>query len=410
MGASTPPRGRVVIVGAGPAGIATALSVAQAGHDAVLLERYPEAKPAGNIINLWPPPIKALGLLGVDTVDLGAGSYTEFRNLSGRPRVAVHLPEDVVRQYEGGFIGMLRPQLYARMLAALPDGVLQLDRQVERFDQDEGGVRVHLTDGTVLDADVLVGADGIDSLVRRQLHGEVPVREHDLHVIGGFTFEHPEGSDMRLSVITHDRTRQGSWGAIRDGGREGFQWWTVLKHDHRTPFTEEPHAVATAATAHFPAPLPQLVAATRPEDVFRWPIRDRKPLPQWADGRVTLVGDAAHATSPYAAYGAGMAIEDGYFLGRRLAGVDLADPAAVTRALLDFEGPRRPHSAAQVQQAFVLGKVFHHTPAPLRPLRDLVLDRTPLLQKQVGEASPREILAQLEEIDRVEGAFAPAGR
>jgi len=62
---STAPPGRVAVVGAGPAGMATALSVHQAGHEVVLLERYPQARPAGNILNLWPPPIKALSLLGV---------------------------------------------------------------------------------------------------------------------------------------------------------------------------------------------------------------------------------------------------------------------------------------------------------------------------------------------------------
>ena len=66
-------RGRVVVIGAGPAGMATALSVHQAGHDVILLERYHQARPAGNILNLWPPPIKALGLLGVDTDDLARG-------------------------------------------------------------------------------------------------------------------------------------------------------------------------------------------------------------------------------------------------------------------------------------------------------------------------------------------------
>ena len=59
--------------------MATAMSAHQAGHDVVLFERYPEARPAGNILNLWPPPIKALGLLGVDTDDLGAPCRSEFR-------------------------------------------------------------------------------------------------------------------------------------------------------------------------------------------------------------------------------------------------------------------------------------------------------------------------------------------
>jgi 2-polyprenyl-6-methoxyphenol hydroxylase-like FAD-dependent oxidoreductase len=120
---------------------------------------------------------------------------------------------------------------------------------------------------------------------------------------------------------------------------------------------------------------------------------------------VTIVGDAAHATSPYAAYGAGMAIEDGYFLGRRLAGCDLSDHGQVRQALQEFEEPRRRHTYPHVQQAWVLGKVFHHAPRPLQWLRDMILDHTPLLQKTVGERTPREILKQLSVIDHAEKAF-----
>ena len=93
MNAVPPRRGRVAVVGAGPAGMATALSVHQAGHDVTLLERYPQARPAGNILNLWPPPVRALGLLGVDIEDLGAPCYSEFRSVAGRVRVRVSLSD-----------------------------------------------------------------------------------------------------------------------------------------------------------------------------------------------------------------------------------------------------------------------------------------------------------------------------
>ena len=410
MNPSTSRRGRVAVLGAGPAGMATALSVHQAGHDVVLLERYQQARPAGNILNLWPPPIKALGLLGVDTADLGAPCYTEFRSASGRTRVRVNLPEEIVRGYGGGFIGLLRPELYERLLAALPPGLLQVNRTVERFEQDESGVRLSMADGETIEADVLVGADGIDSLVRRSLWGEAPKREHNLHIFGGFTFREIDTAERGLCIISHSRTVQGSWTSIRNKGRDGFQWWVLGAHDAAAEFTGDPHATATAMGAEFGAPLPQLIAATDPANVQRWVLRDRKPLKQWSKGRATLVGDAAHATSPYAAYGAGMATEDGYFLGRRLADADLSDYAAVRTALDDFEGPRKPHTARQVQQAYMLGKVFHHTPAPLRPVRDAVLDRTPFLQKVVGETSPGEILAQIATIDEAERRFTRTER
>ncbi len=390
--------------------MATALSVHQAGHDVVLLERYKQARPAGNILNLWPPPIKALGLLGVDVDDLGAPCRSEFRNAQGRRRVEIDMPPEIVRDYGGGFIGLLRPELYERLLAAMPPGVLQVDRGVDSIDQDESVVRLHMSDGTIENADVVIGADGIDSLVRRTLWGDSPKREHNLQIFGGFTYADDLGVEPGLCIISHSRTVQGAWTSIRHKGRSGFQWWVLQAHPATEEYTGNLHASATELGREFAFPLPQLIAATDPDNVQRWPIRDRKPLKQWSKGRATLVGDAAHPTSPYAAYGAGMATEDGYFVGRRLAGVDLSDYVAVRAALDAFETPRKPHTARQSQQAYMLGQMFHHAPKPLRYVRDQILDRTPLLQKVVGESSPKEILSQIDLIDQAEKAFTTARR
>jgi 2-polyprenyl-6-methoxyphenol hydroxylase-like FAD-dependent oxidoreductase len=141
-----------------------------------------------------------------------------------------------------------------------------------------------------------------------------------------------------------------------------------------------------------------LIERTPDEHLQRWEIKDRPPRKQWSKGRVTLVGDAAHPTSPYAAYGAGMSIEDGYFLARELAACNVQDTAAVRRALQAYEERRKPHTARVSQQAYFTGKMFHHMPAPLRPLRDLIYDHTPFLQRMIGDSTPGHILAQLDEI------------
>lgn len=388
----------IVIIGAGPAGMATALALHKVGQRPILLERYREARPAGNILNLWPPPIKALQDMGVDTVDLGAPCHTTFRGVKGNIRADVKIPPDVVDAYGGGFIGLLRPELYRRMLAAMPEGVLRTDVEVVGLEDNGDGVTVTLGDDSVIDAGVVVGADGIDSMVRGHLWGPSEKREHKLHIIGGYTFAAIPGVERNEVVLTHDRSVQGTYSSIRDGGRDGIQWWVLEAWD---PAAEPPtdlrqHALSLAR--RFPGPLADLVQSTEPGHFQRWPIRDRTPLRQWSKGRITLAGDAAHATSPYAAYGAGMSIGDGYTLGQELAGIDLSDTPSVIAALTRYDERRIAHTTSQVQQAFVLGKVFHHAPAFLRPVRDFILDKTPMLQKQVGEKSPGEIVAQLDEM------------
>jgi 2-polyprenyl-6-methoxyphenol hydroxylase-like FAD-dependent oxidoreductase len=331
----------------------------------------------------------------VDTEDLGAPTRTEFRNMKGHVRVRVKLDEDVAEEYGGGFIGLLRPELYERMLAAIPPGVLRFDQQVNRIEQDDRSVTLHFADGGTAEHDVLIGADGIDSLVRRTLWGDSPKREHRLHIFGGFTFAEVPGTAPNMCVLTHSRTAQGSWTSIRNKGRDGNQWWVLTATDPDAPAPADLKATAAGLAGGFPAPLPGLIAATQPQDVQRWVLRDRKPLKQWSKGRGTLVGDAAHPTSPYAAYGAGMSIEDGYFLGRALRGVDLSDLGAVQAALKSYEDPRKPHTAQQVAMAWMNGKIFHHTPRLLQPVRDLVFDHTPFLQKVAGDSNPREINKQL---------------
>lgn len=386
---------RIAIVGSGPAGMATALAAVRAGFEPTIYERYPEVKPAGNILNLWPPPQKVLSLIGVDIDDLGAPASVTFRRHDGRVRARVRLPQDVIDEYGGGFIGLLRPGLYARMLDALPEGVLRTGHEVTGFTDRDDRVIVHLRDRDDVEADVLVGADGLNSVVRRQLWGDQPIRVQKLQLIGGWLFA--DEVEENVTVIAHNRVTQGSYSAIRHEGRWGYEWWVVEAFDPSAPVPRDLKAHARERTRAFSEPLPSLIVATPAEHVFHWNIRDRKPLPRWSKGRATIVGDAAHPTSPYAAYGAGMSIEDGYFLA-----AELERTADVPAALQAFEERRKTHTASVAQQAYYTGLAFHRLPAPLRPLRDLVYDRTPLLQKVVGEATPAQILSQLDEIDAVE--------
>ncbi|KAL6230023.1 hypothetical protein BDW75DRAFT_245206 [Aspergillus navahoensis] len=393
-----PQRKPIVIMGAGLAGMATALALLKAGHQVVVYERYHSSRPAGSLLNLWPPPVKALEDMGVDISDLGSPCASSFRSASGTLRATVNL-KTFTERYGGGFLGLLRPDLYARMHAAIPEGTIKFNRQLSSIESHNDHVTLRFGDGEVVETPVLIGCDGIDSIVRKELWGNTPKRPHNLHVLGGYTFDTSLKVPQNEAVISHNRTIQAAYTSVRSQGRSGWQWWVLEAFDDK-PGREGPVDILAHGRKMGQGfeHIPELIAATPPNQTQRWVIRDRQPINKWSKGRVTLAGDAAHPTSPYAAYGAGMSICDGYFLGQSLAGVDLTDTLAVERALEKYEQCRIPHTTDQVNQAYFLGQLFHHSSWYMRPIRDMILDWTPFLQWSVGDRNPTEIMKQLDEM------------
>ncbi len=387
--------GRIAVIGAGPAGLAAALALGQKGFAVTLYERHSEIRSSGNVVNLWSAPQKVLRVLGVDIDGMGAAARVELRRADGRVRAKFVVPDEVMHDYNLGFIGLLRYDLYQRMAAALPEGVIRFGQRVQSIADHGDRISVTTDDGTE-DYDLVVGADGIDSVVRKHLWGDAPKRDHRLLGILGYVFDE---SATELAVWAHDKRIQGSYTPMLYQGRRGFGWWTMEPWEADQPLPTDPLAQARRNTRNFSGLLPSLVARTEPQHVDLWQIRDRPALDQWSKGRATLAGDAAHPTSPYAAYGAGMSIEDGYFLARLLDGVDITDRAALEGALSAYEQKRRPHTTEVCQGAFFAGKMFHHPPRLLRPVRDFVFDHTSVLQKQQGEALPSRSARQLEDIE-----------
>lgn len=226
--------------------------------------------------------------------------------------------------------------------------------------------------------------------------GDSPKRPHHLRVLGGYTLASVQSAERNRAVISHGSEVQASYSSIRTQGHDGLQWWVTEPCPDDAPAPQDVKALALARAQEFGSPMTDIISATDPECTQYWMIRDREPLAAWSVGRVTLAGDAAHATSPYAAYGAGMAIGDGYLLAKLFRGVDLLDTQAVVATLKHYDELRIPHTTDQVQMAFMLGQQFHHTPPEKRAERDHVLDNTPFLQEMIGDRSPAEIVGQLD--------------
>ena len=392
------PRGRVAVLGAGPAGMAAALGALQAGHDVVVYERYREARPAGNILNLWPPPLKALRALGVDTDDLGAPTDAEFRNLRGKVRVHVQLDEDVKQAYGGGFIGLLRPELYERMLAAHPAGrdPVRPAGRPDRAGRPGGHAalrRRHAPPSTTCSSAPTASTPWSGA----RCGATRPSASTGCTSSAASPSPRSPGTAPNMCVAHAQPHRRRAAGR-RSGnkGRDGHQWWVLTATDPDAPAPADLKAAATELAAGFPAPLPGLIAATEPENVQRWVLRDRPAAEAVVEGP-GHAGRRRRAPDLAVRRLRGRHVDRGRLLPRPApcAGSTSPTSAAVQRALQSYEDPRKPHTAKQVQMAWMLGKVFHHAPAPLRPVRDFVFDHTPFLQKVAGDSNPREINKQL---------------
>lgn len=387
---------RVAIIGAGPGGIAAGVALHRAGFDVKVFERHPELRPLGGAIILNATGIVILRSLGVRIDDVFAAGLPEFRRHDGRVRVNFDIDMKLMEQagVTGWQSGMMRSELYERLLEAAPAEMIATSHDFTRYEESGDGVVLHFADGRRYSADLVIGADGIQSKVREQLWGASELKHLGIAVWLGWC--ELQGPERKKIVINHDHQFQMGYAPLRFKGRDCFEWWFVEKCSENQAEPSDPARYVRERIQHFAYPVPQILEATdTTHNLFRWVVKYRKPLKQWSRGRVTIMGDAAHPTSPYAAYGAGMAIEDGFFLAKYLAGADLSDAGALAAGLQRYDDQRVEYTNQTTAFARFLGRLYHGVPAPLNRLRDLFLDHSSLPAKMISKGVTEEAQALL---------------
>lgn len=167
-------------------------------------------------------------------------------------------------------------------------------------------------------------------------------------------------------------------------GKPGYEWWIVEPTKENAPQPADVKAHVQGILNQFADPLPRFPAASDfNSQIFCWDVYNRPSLVSWSSGRVVCLGDAVHSVSPYAAYGMGMAIEDGYQLAKFMDGRDLANQAELEMGFAQYEKDRVAYVNHNVEFARKLGDVFHQQSGPLAWVRDTVFDHTPFLQKMI---------------------------
>jgi salicylate hydroxylase len=370
---------RIAIVGGGIGGLAAALFLRRAGLDAVVHEQAAELHPVGAGIVVAPNMVRLLRTLGVSESLPGfvrLEAAWEFRRWAdGRVLSVQPMGEACERLYGAPCHVAHRADVMTLLQRALPDEQLRLDHRLVALAQDERGVALTFASRNgrqrQVSADAVIGADGIHSAVRPAIAPETGARFSGLCA---FRCLVPADSAPEMAL----RPVQTLWlGPGRhlvhypiSGGRLINVVAFVPAGDWRTESWTADGDVADlrAEFAGWDSRLRQLIASAT--HTKRWAIFDREPLDQWTAGRISLLGDAAHAMLPFFAQGAAQAVEDAAVLAGCLAG---ASPASVPEALQRYEQIRRSR-AGQVQRMSRGREVQNHLDdGPAQQARDAAL-------------------------------------
>jgi len=373
----TAPTPHVALIGGGIGGVAAALFLRRAGIEATVYEQADELRETGAGIVVPPNMVRLLDELGLlpalERVAVKLEAAWEFRRWQdGRVLFVQPMDEACMQLYGAHCYVVHRADLLALLQDALPASQLRLDHRFTAHRLAGEAVELSFTHRNggpaAAVADAVIGADGIHSLLRQHVAPDVEARFSGLCA---FRCLVPAEQAPAMAL----RPVQTLWlGPGRhlvhypiSAGRLVNIVAIVPAGDWRTESWTAEGRVADMQLAFegWHPDVQQLLAAAT--DTRRWALYDRAPLPRWTDGRISLLGDAAHAMLPFFAQGAAQAVEDAAVLGDCLQGMAWSD---VPRALQRYEARRRPR-ASEVQLMSRGREVRNHLPdGPEQQARD----------------------------------------
>ena len=335
---------RAVVVGGGIGGIAAAVAMARAGIDVQLHEQAQQLAEVGAGVSLAPNGLRMLERLGVgEQVRRVGARYASAQLRLPDGRAVRHQPYQF--SLPGQNTGIHRADLLAVLAGQLPPGTVRTGHRCTGFRQDDDSATVVFADGTTATADVVIGADGIHSVLQGFVVAPAEPVFSEVVAYRGLVPRldtYPAGT-IRMWM---GQGRHFLVFPVRAGQLLNYVGFvpspTAVRESWSAP--GDPAALA----AHFAGWDPvigQVIAAISGPggSGFQWGMYDREPLPRWSSGRLTLLGDAAHPMLPHLGQGANQALEDAVALATLLGAS--TSPAGVPQALAAYEGLRRDRTA-----------------------------------------------------------------
>jgi len=339
---------RIIIIGGGIGGAATALALSRAGFEPVVYERTKELREVGAGIALWANATHILNKLGLLEEAKQVGYLTtnyQFNSQRGKELVNV-----AIDGFELPVIGIHRAELHQLLWRNIPSERLILGEIFERFEHKNNQVHAYFASGLSVEGSALIGADGLRSRVRAAILGSEPPTYRGFKTWRGLTDYVPNG--YRPGYIQEFLGGGKGFGFMMLG--KGKMYWYAAA----TATEAQPDAVMGRKKEleamyqdWFPS-IPELITATDEANILTTDLYDRPPTQPWSQHNITLLGDAAHPMLPTMGQGACTALEDAYVVAKCLQ--ETSDPIA---AFQHYESLRFPRTKAIVEQSLQSGKM-----------------------------------------------------
>ncbi len=355
----------VSIIGGGIGGLSTAAALQRHGIQVTLFERNPELREIGAGLTLWANGVQALQQLGLaDSLTAVSTLLTHFECWSWRGKCLGRMQLDTIERRVGApSIGIHRADLLRLLAGTVDSESIHVNAHCVGFRQEQGHVISHFADGQEHQTGLLVGADGLHSVIREQLLGQEPPRYSGYTCWRGVAVFEDEQVSPGISSETWGRGQR--FGMLPIGNGRVFWYATHNCSAGGQDHVGERKSRLLRLFHDWRQPTERLIKATDEEAILRNDIFDRRPVSHWGSGRVTLLGDAAHPPTPNLGQGACQALEDALVLAGCLA--DQREPVASLRV---YEARRMKRSAAIIEQSYLFGKIGQWEHPLLCSLRD----------------------------------------
>ena len=384
---------RILVIGAGVGGISIARGLLRDGHDVIVFEQRPDTRPGGGAVTIWSNGSTVLDQLGVD-MD-GAGqllSTVQLSTSTGRPLVNIDLTTIVDRL--GGTVRMVpRRVLLERLLEGFPAERIRCNTRAIGAVSTRDGVRIEFEDGSSTEGDLLIGADGLHSVVR-DISGAPPAKPTGWCSWQGLiTLPHIADKEVALQIIG-EHGNVGLWPA---GGRE-LQWWFDLPWSPHFVRPDHPIDMLRSNFTGWSDSVDQVLAMLTDDDLADSPFPHfRHQIPRSPRrGAMTLLGDAAHAMPSILAQGTNQALLDKMVLFKELSDFQIGahgHTGDLSAALRWYEKTRRPKVSAV---SWVTSRQMSQSESVLRPAA-MISDSigTWVMTTFLGSLSHRRISAEV---------------